>query len=297
MKVGIIGCGAIGLLTASYLSVYHDVTLYARTKQQAAELMQEGFTRVGLDGKSEHFFIKTKLLEDYTGEQVVIICVKQHKLPAVLGKLKQYSNVPLIFLQNGMGHEQLASDLDNPIYIGITDHGARKMNNTQVVHTGAGHVILGCVKGDRVYFNQIAAELNNPKFPIVPKENWRSVQQWKLIANAVINPLTALYRLENGAILKNLELKQMAKELCCEAADILGMDADKAWAHCTAIIKKTSANRSSMLQDVDAGRKTEIQSILGYLINEGEGIYPIMLFLHRSIRVLEAECDRKQEAQ
>lgn len=296
MKVGIIGCGAIGLLTASYLSVSHDVTLYARKKQQVAELMQEGFTRVGLDGKRDHFFIKTKLLEDYTDEQLVIICVKQYNLTAVLAKLKQYSTMPILFLQNGMGHEQLACDLDNPVYIGITDHGARKVNNTQVVHTGVGRVMIGCVKGDSASFYQITGELNTLEFPVVPEENWRSIQQWKLIANAVINPLTALYRVENGAVLKNLELKKMAKELCSEAADILGMDSDKAWAHCAAIIKKTSANRSSMLQDIEAGRKTEIQSILGYLINESDRIYPTMMFLHRSISVLEAESARKQEA-
>jgi len=297
MKVGIIGCGAIGLLAASYLSGYHDVTLYARRKQQMEELNNEGFTRLGLNGEVEHIFVEVKLLEQLEYEEVVIICVKQYNLPEVIEQIKQNESMPIIFLQNGMGHEQLARSLANPLYIGITDHGARIINSFQVAQTGAGQVLLGCIQGNKAIFAKISAELNNSKFPVVIEDNWRAVQKMKLVANAVINPITALFRLENGAILKNIELQKMAKELCFEAANVLKLDPVEAWKYCTTIIANTSTNRSSMLQDIDAGRKTEIHAILGYLISQGVGKYPAMQFLNRSIKVLENESDGKQATQ
>lgn len=95
--------------------------------------------------------------------------------------------------------------------------------------------------------------------------------QWqKLAVNAVINPLTALYRCRNGELLDGGEREQRMKVLAEEADGLLhrlypDWPADTLARSCE-VARQTAANTSSMLADVLAGRPTEIQFINGYLL-------------------------------
>ena len=95
--------------------------------------------------------------------------------------------------------------------------------------------------------------------------------QWqKLAVNALINPLTALYRCRNGELLDGGEREQRMNVLAAEADQLLfrlypDWPADTL-ARSTGIAQQTAANTSSMLADVLAGRPTEIQFINGYLL-------------------------------
>ncbi len=95
--------------------------------------------------------------------------------------------------------------------------------------------------------------------------------QWqKLAVNAVINPLTALYRCRNGELLDGGEREQRMQVLAQEADALLvrlypDWPADTLTRSCE-VARQTAANTSSMLADVLAGRPTEIQFINGYLL-------------------------------
>jgi 2-dehydropantoate 2-reductase len=93
--------------------------------------------------------------------------------------------------------------------------------------------------------------------------------------NAGINPLTALTGLQNGFLLEIPALERLLEITCREgisvakAADIALLDCD--------IIEKTknvarltAENRSSMLQDIEKGRRTEIDSINGKIVEVGK---------------------------
>ncbi|MCK5874891.1 MAG: 2-dehydropantoate 2-reductase [Alcanivoracaceae bacterium] len=95
--------------------------------------------------------------------------------------------------------------------------------------------------------------------------------QWqKLAVNAVINPLTALYRCRNGELLDAGEREQRMQLLAQEADALLARlypdwPADTLARSCE-VARQTAANTSSMLADVLAGRPTEVQFINGYLL-------------------------------
>lgn len=108
-------------------------------------------------------------------------------------------------------------------------------------------------------------------------ENVHKAQEteWrKGLVNAVINPIGALYGLNNGQILRNPLALKRAKDLCSAvlgAAHCQGflkdLDEQGAWKVIEAVCINNSENRNSMLQDIEAGRKTEWNFLLPFVQN------------------------------
>ncbi|MDF1630651.1 MAG: 2-dehydropantoate 2-reductase [Alcanivoracaceae bacterium] len=111
--------------------------------------------------------------------------------------------------------------------------------------------------------------------------------QWqKLAVNAVINPLTALYRCRNGELLDGAECEQKMAELASEVDQLLSACYPD-WPMDTLqrsrdIARQTAANTSSMLADVLAGRETELRFINGYLLRQAQRL-GLALPAHQSL--------------
>lgn len=92
----------------------------------------------------------------------------------------------------------------------------------------------------------------------------------KLAINAVINPLTALFRCRNGELLDNGERETLMATLAQEMDQLAGTQCadweNDTLARCRAVAQQTAGNTSSMLADVLAGRRTEIDFINGYVV-------------------------------
>ena len=96
----------------------------------------------------------------------------------------------------------------------------------------------------------------------------------KGVVNAAINPLTALWRVPNGELLATSERRSLLADLVAEAEAVArarGVILPQAdpLAHTEHICRVSAANHSSMLQDIENGRPTEIDSINGVIVSEG----------------------------
>jgi len=101
-------------------------------------------------------------------------------------------------------------------------------------------------------------------------ELWR-----KLIINSVINPLTALMEIRNGALFGHESLVTVMKLLFDEALAVAGvngvqLDAALLWDGLKEVCDRTAGNQSSTLQDMKAGRPTELPWINGAIVRLGE---------------------------
>jgi 2-dehydropantoate 2-reductase len=292
VKVGIVGGGAVGLLMAAYLHRMYDITLYTRRQSQAALLNKNGL-RLMKDRKEETFFIKAKHIEQSEmNDDVVFVTVKQYDLPKLASSVNRLQNVPtIIFLQNGMGHLQLLSQFNNRnIVLGVVEHGALKHDDRTVEHTGEGKISLAVWKGE-MGGAQRFIEQSSSHFPFLFKKDWYEMLAMKLAINAVVNPLTALLRVKNGQLLEVNEYRIMMQLLFSELKDVLSLsDEQQAWENIVHVCEKTANNRSSMLKDIEQGRQTEIDAILGYIIQRGKSMNiqtPLCEFLLYAIKGME----------
>ena len=97
----------------------------------------------------------------------------------------------------------------------------------------------------------------------------------KGIINSSINPLTTFFQCKNGYLLTNLILENLIEKICEESTNIanaqgVNLSYSKMISKTKEVIRNTSENYSSMLQSYNKGKKTEIESINGKLIDIGK---------------------------
>ncbi|WP_313798773.1 2-dehydropantoate 2-reductase [Cytobacillus sp.] len=273
MKIGIIGGGSIGLLLAHYLMKHYEVHVYVRSNKQMNKLLTEGLV-FEKEKKMMNEAINVSLFSGWNAEEeLTIIAVKQYQLPAVIEKIKSTNTkgkCTFLFLQNGMGHLRLLNELyGHTIVVGTVEHGANKIKDNHIIHTGEGLINLALYQGENE--SELAELLATPieNFPFVLQKNYNEMLLQKLIVNAVINPLTAVLNINNGLLLENPHYYYLFKEFFNEVSTILDlMDKEKTFRHLENISRKTAENRSSMLKDMDEQRPTEVDAILGFVLNE-----------------------------
>ncbi|MGN1385122.1 MAG: 2-dehydropantoate 2-reductase [Bacillus sp. (in: firmicutes)] len=264
MKIGIIGGGAIGLLIGAYLADDHVVTIITRSSEQAEDLAQHGIHLK----KDDQVYIKkvqaapisVLALNDY---DLLIVAVKQYALEQIVPALEKVSGT-LLFVQNGMSHVPLVKrlSLDKKVFVGVVEHGALKTNHHTVTHTGMGLLKISSYQQNNE--SPIAGYLD---FPVVYEDEAHDMLTKKLVVNAMINPLTAVLGVPNGELLTNPYFKQLFDSLFEEISVILQFDdRDGMKGHIENVCYKTARNHSSMLRDIEEGRPTEIDSILGYVL-------------------------------
>jgi len=288
MNIGIIGGGATGLLLSSYLSEEHTVTIYVRRQAQRRKLARDGLKLTNCSGRIQ---LQALLSENLQEEDCFIVCVKQSNVTSIIPLLGNISShTPLIFLQNGMGHLDEIKLLQQPIILGVIEHGAMKLEDNLVEHTGKGVIKLAGYQGNDKHLHSLSEKLNLPDFPFEFKENYLNLLKEKLVINAVINPLSAMFQVTNGEIMQNRHLYKLARIICDETCTALGMDFSKQWERVKKICKNTAKNRSSMLKDIMDHRKTEIEAISGYILKKGRELpIPYTHFLYESIKAIEIE--------
>lgn len=284
MNIGIIGGGSIGLLMSSYLVNQHDVTLYTHRTAQEINLRKKGLHLQVNSKKAYHRSINANHISDLASHDILFVCVKQPHLQSLLPYLTSVDeNTPIVFTQNGMGHIEQIRDLPNPIYIGIVEHGANRINDVTVNHLGQGKIKIGAYQDKKGQLIDIIRQLDQAPFPFEYAANWQKLLKEKLIVNAVINPLTAIFNVENGALIENVYIKKLAQAICEEVAEALQLDFKSSWENIQAIAKNTKNNTSSMRADILQNRPTEIESIIGYVLQEGKRKLPSTTFVYYSI--------------
>ncbi|MBM6618558.1 2-dehydropantoate 2-reductase [Bacillus suaedaesalsae] len=294
MDVGIVGGGAIGLLFGAYIAEEnHQVTVYTRTEQQATLLNEKGIMKLVDDQSSNHAVQASCISHGITSHDLVIVAVKQYHIQQIQDSLRNiHSSIPILFIQNGMSHIDFVDSLPHlALLVGVVEHGALKENGNTVLHTGVGITKISTYKGNEELLRSIVPSISSERFPIIEINDWYEMLIGKIVVNAMINPLTALFRVENGQLLSNPYFHQLFKNLFEEITLLLNpSDPVLWWNTVVSVCEKTAHNRSSMLRDIEQNNKTEIESILGYIqthLKKNNHSTPIIDFLYNGIKGLE----------
>ncbi|WP_312114019.1 ketopantoate reductase family protein [Brevibacillus reuszeri] len=281
-KTVVVGGGSVGLLYAARLALAgQTVTVVTRSSLQANQLAQNGISYTQLDGELRLVPIDACPIEQGLPEaDLYLLTVKQTDLPAILPALRRLnSTARIIALQNGMGHHELLHDVlsEGRSFFAINTEGARRLSGTEVVHTGSGVLRVGPWENgsnsDPV-IQSFVEWATSVGIQAVLEKSIKPYAWRKLMANSLINPLTALFEIPNGALLDNPHTEKLMRELFQEASAVAEYAGQKLgetdWQEIVAICRNTSRNLSSMLQDVKRHKQTEVESINGYIVKLGK---------------------------
>jgi len=279
LHFGIVGAGAIGCLFGARLRLAgHDVTLIHRDPSIVRAIQKNGVGLHEIDGKFRRVHVRVRRGPvPLPGIQILIVTVKAYDTKAVALSYRGILSpeTTILSLQNGLGNvETLQSIFRNHILAGSTTEGALLRGPGSVIHSGKGLTVIGDLHGGNSGSgprNKIA--FNDAGFRTKISSNIRGVLWTKAIVNAAINPLSALTRLPNGALAKNAAIREIAFRVMNEGISVahaarisLVGDPRKLWG---TILLSTGANKSSMLQDIERGKMTEIRQLNGAILSYG----------------------------
>lgn len=299
MRIAIIGIGAMGCLFGARLAPLADVVMVGTWPEGLAALRERGI-----------------VLADAQGERAIPVQVAGGAalppcdLALVLVKSYQTARAAqqavgllapqglALTLQNGLGNaEVLAASLGaSRVALGVTAQGAMLLGPGRVYHAGAGPTYLGITPTTRSRLEEVSTLFRQAGLETHLTENIAGLVWGKLVVNSAINPLTALLRLSNGALLENESARALMEAVAWETATVaqaqgIRLPFDDPAERVREVAAHTARNRSSMLQDVLRGAPTEIDAINGAIVRTGQRLgipTPVNATLWRLVCALEA---------
>jgi 2-dehydropantoate 2-reductase len=274
----VLGTGSMACLWAASLAACgHEVSLIARDRSRQAAY--HGITLESAAG-GEHVEPALETRESASPIAQLLVCTKAYDaLEALAGIAHRLApDAAVVLLQNGMGFHDEALNLVGSarLFCALSTEGAWCPAPFHVRHAGRGVTLLGRYpRGPRGEAEALARTLPSRRLEIRPVEDIEHEMWRKLAVNCTINALTAVHGCPNGALLEPGAASLDFAALCTETAmvlEALGQHEIAAELPATAaeVARRTAANRSSMLQDVQARRRTEIDYINGFLCRRAE---------------------------
>ena len=265
----ILGVGAIGGLFACRLQLGGaEVTLLSgEHEERARELVLHNT----LTARCQ--FPQQAIAHSEDPIEYLLVCTKawavESAIESVAHRLSATSVV--VLLCNGMGLAEAVAPLigEAQLVVGSTTSGCRRSGNGELIVSGEGRTQLGTLDASP------APTWSSLWRQSVPDFKWetdiRSVLLAKVALNAVINPLTALHGVTNGELMRP-PLEAITEDVIEEVQSVLcSADASEiALALPTqvrTVCNSTAANHSSMRVDLENGKRTEIDAIVGWLLS------------------------------
>lgn len=189
------------------------------------------------------------------------------------------SDTVALSLQNGWGaDERLASAFDpEQVAIGVCYQSATVRGPGLVERTGTGETVVGSTTEEGEAAARRAVEILTAAESLEARvsADVASVIWEKLVLNTAANPTAALCRLPASRLTGTPEMNELVDSLARETtavANAVGyeIDAEQAVGHVHEVLAGAGEGKGSMLQDVEAGRRTEIDAITGAVLRAAE---------------------------
>jgi 2-dehydropantoate 2-reductase len=301
--IHILGVGNVGSFVAHALRSLRPpsppVTLLLRRDAQAA-YRTKGYKIVVHDAQSgldhqQNAFRVTEPGDPNTPSPInnLIVATKSYQtraaLEPIMHRLSPKSHV--LLLQNGVPEFQKLFPVEATrprLLAGVVTHGIYSTDKFRVTLAGRGEVAFGAIDTIDIHSD---SEMQKE---FLLKESWlaRTLQRAggialspkellvaqirKLAVNAAINPLSAIYKVRNGVLFETPEAVDLMKGVVDEVAQVarkMGLDGDfteaALWEHVNEVGEKVKLNYSSMYQDMEAKKRTEVDEINGWVVEKG----------------------------
>ena len=309
MKISIIGSGAMGSLFGGRLALSgQDVILYDVYQEHVDAINNAGLA-IEDAATGQVTLVHPKASSDpqsVAGSDVLIIFVKSTTTEEAAAKFKAFAKPDTIALtlQNGLGNEEILRKHFGPqrTAAGVTSQGATFLGPGKIRHAGKGPTHMAMADGDSKKLGALAAALAAAGFEIHVDQDVAGMVWSKLLINVGINALTALLNIKNGQLLDYADVKSLMADLVTEAVAVakargVHLTYDDPIATVYDVAQKTGANASSMLQDFQKSRQSEIDFMNGAIIREAKALgipVPVNEALTRLVRTMDLIHTKKE---
>ena len=323
MKTAIIGAGAIGGLVGARLALAGEQVTFLVRGANLQAIRQHGIKLIDSDGR-EHVARNVSATSDYAAasvHDVVVLAMKAHQVEAVLPQLKHLigPETVIVPMQNGIPfwyfHEHGGALAGTPVrsvdpnaallagipvrqILGCVVYPASQLSAPGVIHHIEGERFpIGELDGrasERA--SRVSELLARAGFKAPVLDNIRAEVWLKLWGNLTFNPISALAHATLVDICQFAPTRTLATEMMLEAqavANTLGIEFRVPLEKRIAGAEKVGKHKTSMLQDIEAGRAPEIEALLGSVVELGrltatptphiDTVYALMQLLARSM--------------
>ncbi|MFX1285542.1 MAG: ketopantoate reductase family protein [Promethearchaeota archaeon] len=281
MNITVFGAGSIGSLFAGRIAYFgYDVSVIGRDPH-VAEINKKGLRIIeNQEELLSHFPAGTNFLPEVVTPDTVFITTKAYDNGVVansmVGKIPKTTSI--FVLQNGMGNEEVFRQYfpRNPIFRAITTEAAELIHPGIIKHVAFGKTSFGIISGEENGFGPKIQNIMQGSGFNAKKTKQIQLKLWqKLLTNATICPLGALLQVPNGKILEKPSINRifnaiLKEGLAVAAHNLPNEDFSRTREFILKVMEKTKDNRCSMLQDIVRGRKTEIDYINGFIVQESK---------------------------
>ncbi len=287
MRFAVVGAGAIGgFIGAALMRSGTDVSLVSRGEHLRA------IQKSGLSIRSQigNFRINVPAVDDLRKirqPDVILLTVKAHQLGEVLEQLEPFRQRSSTFIpmQNGIpfwySHQwhlqsvdprgKIAAAIDARSIVGsVVQASGRIVEPGVIEQAGRRTYVLGELNGEvSPRLREICAVFERAQLHAPAEKNIRNAVWHKLLGNVSLNPVSALTRATIATMLGDSSIVAVLRQLMEESISVaraLGVDLDIDVDERLAISAQLADVKTSMLQDVEARRRLELNPIVGAVV-------------------------------
>ncbi len=304
MNILVVGAGALGSLIGARLSKTHaSILLFSTNREHMEAIGRGGLNIEELDGTVRNYALETCFEAEKLprNPDLALVLVKTYATQNALSLVHNICSTSTVFLtlQNGIGNWERIAEITGKeaVLAGTTAQGSTLLAPGSIRHGGNGPTYIGEPGGPASERVARLVELFREADLVTEPSNEVERLIWeKLIVNVGINAITGLTGIRNGFIAEMQEATDLCRSAVEEAILVarskgfpVGMDMIQ---RVIAVARATGRNRSSMGQDVDRKKRTEIDAINGAVVRFGmeAGIpTPVNRTLTALLKVLEAQ--------
>jgi 2-dehydropantoate 2-reductase len=280
MRVCIVGCGAVGSLFAANLAQLEDVDVWAYdlARDHVDAINADGLRLSGAGDVVGRLRATSDAAELPACDFGIVATKAMHTESAIRATACAFADGCVATVQNGIGNEEIISGHVERVIRGTTFPAGRLLAPGHVQWDVKGDTALGPFEPQPAPLEEVerlADACTRAGMPTQAVRDARGPQWRKVIFNAATNPVGALTGLTHGRVCERGDLRQLVTWLVDEgkavaAAQGIELDADpEELIDHAAKPEVAYDHRSSMLQDVEARRLTEVDYLNGGIVRFG----------------------------
>lgn len=289
MNVLIYGGGSVGLGIASCLIPEGAHVMIVARENTVARLRKDGLVRTGIFGNvraKPGDFCAYSSLDEFAGAacDYVLVCTKSYDSQAAAQDLCRHSlcvneSTAIVLFQNGWGNAEIFASVfpkDQIFNARVITGFTRPVANEVIITVHADAIHVGSLfGGDPGRVEDLCRAIANGGIPCVSTREIEKDLWAKMLYNCALNPLGAVLNLTYGELAKDQSARVMMDHVIEEIFNVMNAagfrthwqrPADFLDVFYNKLVPDTALHKSSTLQDIMAGKKTEIDALNGAVI-------------------------------